>query len=72
MVVKYCCSILYQRGIYPPEEFERVQNYGCPLMITTDKALKAYIKNVMHQLSGILCFIHLYFSLMAYTLLIGT
>lgn len=46
-------SILFQRGIYPPEEFERVQKYGCPLMVTTDKALKGYIKNVLAQLSGI-------------------
>lgn len=45
-------SILFQRGIYPPEEFERVTKYGAPLMITTDKGLKEYIKNVLGQISG--------------------
>ncbi len=52
--IKYYGSILYQRGIYPPEEFERVMKYGCPIMVTTDKKLKEYIRNVLEQISGII------------------
>ena len=29
-------SILYQRGIYPPESFTRVQKYGLPMQVTSD------------------------------------
>ncbi|CAK7315879.1 Mitotic spindle assembly checkpoint protein MAD2A [Vulpes lagopus] len=32
-------SILYQRGIYPPETSTRVQKYGFTLLITTDPEL---------------------------------
>lgn len=43
-------SILYQRGIYPPEYFSKVQKYGLPLMISTDEGLKKYLNNVVQQL----------------------
>eukprot|EP00049_Salpingoeca_infusionum_P019421 m.361788 g.361788 ORF g.361788 m.361788 type:complete len:262 (+) comp19895_c0_seq1:48-833(+) len=43
-------SILYQRGIYPPEQFERVKKYGLPLFITADTALKTFIDNITGQL----------------------
>ena len=46
-------SILYQRGVYPPEQFERVQKYGLPMMVTCDDALKSYITSVMKQLEGL-------------------
>lgn len=45
-------SILYQRGIYPPETFKRVSKYGLAMMLTTDEALSTYISHVMRQLSG--------------------
>lgn len=45
-------NILYQRGVYPPESFKRVANYGLPMMITTDEALLGYLTNVMRQLEG--------------------
>ena len=38
--------------MYPPEQFERVQKYGLPMMVTCDDALKSYITNVMMQLEG--------------------
>mmetsp|Transcript_2474 Transcript_2474/g.2435 ORF Transcript_2474/g.2435 Transcript_2474/m.2435 type:complete len:206 (-) Transcript_2474:59-676(-) len=44
-------SILYQRGIYPPETFKRVSKYGLAMMLTTDEALSTYISHVMRQLS---------------------
>jgi len=45
-------SILYQRGIYPPESFSKVTKYGLPMMITTDEGLKKYLSQVLSQLSS--------------------
>lgn len=47
-------SILYQRGIYPPETFTRVTHYDMSLQLTTDQKLKHYLTNVVSQLKGIL------------------
>ena len=46
-------NILYQRGIYPPEGFKRVSQYGLSVMVSTDEALTAYMKNILKQLEGI-------------------
>ncbi|KAK6323080.1 hypothetical protein J4Q44_G00054190 [Coregonus suidteri] len=43
-------SILYQRGIYPPETFSRVTQYDMSLQLTTDTQLKNYLTNVVSQL----------------------
>ncbi|XP_028330732.1 mitotic spindle assembly checkpoint protein MAD2A [Gouania willdenowi] len=43
-------SILYQRGIYPPETFSRVTHYDMSLHLTTDVKLKNYMNNVVAQL----------------------
>lgn len=45
-------SILYQRGIYPPETFTRVQKYGLTLLVTTDPELTNYLNNVTEQMKG--------------------
>ena len=45
-------SILYQRGIYPPELFTRESKYGLSMMITNDIGLKAYIKKILAQLDS--------------------
>ncbi|KAM0754674.1 HORMA domain protein [Meredithblackwellia eburnea MCA 4105] len=42
-------SILYQRGIYPPEDFKFVKKYGLTLLTTADERLEAYIAKVMGQ-----------------------
>ena len=48
----YCVnSILYQRGIYPPDSFETVQKYGLQMVVTKDDALKNYVGNVLQQLA---------------------
>ncbi len=47
-------NILYQRGIYPPESFKRVAQYGLPLMITTDEELLRYLFDINKQLEGML------------------
>ncbi|XP_013402642.1 mitotic spindle assembly checkpoint protein MAD2A-like [Lingula anatina] len=43
-------SILYQRGIYPPETFSRCQKYGLTLLVTTDDTLKKYLAEVLAQI----------------------
>eukprot|EP00730_Choanoeca_flexa_P013948 TRINITY_DN5905_c0_g1_i3.p1 TRINITY_DN5905_c0_g1~~TRINITY_DN5905_c0_g1_i3.p1 ORF type:complete len:216 (+),score=44.29 TRINITY_DN5905_c0_g1_i3:36-650(+) len=45
-------SILYQRGIYAPEQFERTKKYGLTLLVTAEDALKGYINNILKQLHG--------------------
>ncbi|KAF6730864.1 Mitotic spindle assembly checkpoint protein MAD2A [Oryzias melastigma] len=43
-------SILYQRGIYPPETFTRVTHYDMSLQVTTEPKLNNYLTNVVSQL----------------------
>jgi mitotic spindle assembly checkpoint protein MAD2 len=43
-------NILYQRGIYPPESFKRVSQYGLAMMTTADDGLLAYLANILRQL----------------------
>ena len=45
-------SILYQRGIYPPESFKRSSKYGLAMMTTTDDGLTTYLGNITRQLLG--------------------
>ena len=45
-------SILYQRGIYPPESFSAVAKYGLSLLVTTDEGLKTYLAQVLRQVAG--------------------
>ncbi|GAA5911178.1 hypothetical protein JCM6882_006599 [Rhodosporidiobolus microsporus] len=42
-------SILYQRGIYPPEDFKQVKKYGLTLFTSADEALEQYVGSVMKQ-----------------------
>jgi len=44
-------SILYQRGIYAPENFERTKKYGLSMMVTTDEGLVKYLSTVLTQIS---------------------
>ncbi|KAK9459396.1 DNA-binding protein [Lipomyces oligophaga] len=44
-------SILFQRGIYPPEDFQVVKKYGLNMLITIDDEVKAYIRRIMLQLN---------------------
>lgn len=47
-------SILYQRGIYPPETFSRVKKYGLSMLVTMDDGLKEYLGKVLMQISSAL------------------
>ena len=48
----HLCSILYQRGIYPPEMFKRGNKYGLPLLMATDATLRKYLDQVLAKLKG--------------------
>jgi len=47
-------SILYQRGLYDSETFERHKKYGLQLMVTSDQGLLDYLGPVLRQISGFL------------------
>ncbi|CAH2352577.1 mitotic spindle checkpoint component Mad2p [[Candida] railenensis] len=42
-------NILFQRGIYPPEDFQTVRKYGLPMLLTSDDEVKQYIEAIMIQ-----------------------
>mmetsp|Transcript_15229 Transcript_15229/g.17953 ORF Transcript_15229/g.17953 Transcript_15229/m.17953 type:complete len:219 (-) Transcript_15229:1876-2532(-) len=42
-------SILYQRGIYPPETFKRTTKYGLAMLMSTDENLQAYLQKILTQ-----------------------
>lgn len=42
-------NILFQRGIYPPEDFQTVRKYGLPLLVTADDEVQEYIDKIMKQ-----------------------
>ncbi|TIC08717.1 DNA-binding protein [Wallemia mellicola] len=44
-------SILFQRAVYPPEDFSMVKKYGLNMLVTNDDGLKTYIHKVISQLS---------------------
>lgn len=43
-------SILYQRSIYPSEDFRTVKKFGLPMLTTTDDELADYLDRAMQQL----------------------
>ena len=45
-------SILYQRGLYPPESYKRVSKYGLTMHMTQDEGLQAYMRSVRKQLDA--------------------
>ncbi|KAB8301054.1 hypothetical protein EYC80_002976 [Monilinia laxa] len=43
-------TILFQRGVYPAEDFSAVKKYGLTMLVSSDDQVKAYIKKIMSQL----------------------
>ncbi|RCK60789.1 Spindle assembly checkpoint component MAD2 [Candida viswanathii] len=43
-------AILYQRGIYPQEDFVTVRKYDLPMVISDDYEVQQYVKNIMKQI----------------------
>ncbi|KAI9813201.1 MAG: Mitotic spindle checkpoint component mad2 [Thelocarpon impressellum] len=44
-------TILFQRGVYPAEDFSAVKKYGLNMLVSSDDQVKAYIKRIMSQLN---------------------
>ncbi|KIN06668.1 hypothetical protein OIDMADRAFT_176708 [Oidiodendron maius Zn] len=44
-------TILFQRGVYPAEDFTAVKKYGLTMLVSSDDQVKAYIKKIMTQLN---------------------
>lgn len=44
-------QILYQRGIYPPESFNRFTKYGMTTLVTSDAAIEKYLQAVLSQMN---------------------
>ena len=45
--------ILYQRGIYPPEDFNRVNKYGLSMVMARNESLASYLQNMIRQVQCI-------------------
>lgn len=45
-------SILFQRGIYPPENFQSNQQYGLTILMSTDEKIQQFISCVLSQAEG--------------------
>lgn len=43
-------SILYQRGVYPPEDFKTVRKYGLQMLVSLDDAMTEYVERAKKQL----------------------
>ncbi|XP_076281901.1 mitotic arrest deficient 2 [Lasioglossum baleicum] len=43
-------SILYQRGIYPPETFEPAEHFGLFILMSTDDKIKSFFDSVLGQI----------------------
>ena len=56
-------SILFQRGVYPPDSFARVQKYGLGLFVTNDEDLKRFITSVLAQMQSAFPFRRFFFEL---------
>ncbi|XP_045764398.1 mitotic spindle assembly checkpoint protein MAD2A [Maniola jurtina] len=42
-------SVLFQRGLYPPETFKAQQQYGITLLLSEDALIKNFLKNLLTQ-----------------------
>lgn len=45
-------SILFQRGLYPPESFKGDENYGLTILMSTDNKIKEFLSTTLEQLKG--------------------
>lgn len=43
-------SILFQRGIYPPELFKNEEHFGLTILVSTDKEIQTFINNILGQI----------------------
>ena len=48
----FAFSILYQRGLYAAEKFDRQLAYGLPVQMTNESSVAEYIGKVCEQVKG--------------------
>lgn len=46
-------SILFQRGIYPPESFKTEEHFGLSILVSTDEKIQQFLTPVLSQMKGI-------------------
>lgn len=51
-------SLLYQRGLYPADDFQLVKKYNLSLLISNDDKVKEYIATIMKQLHRMVFIVH--------------
>jgi len=47
-------SILFQRGIYPPESFKTEEHFGLSILVSTDEKIQQFLQPVLNQMKGTL------------------
>ncbi|KAJ6641833.1 Mitotic spindle assembly checkpoint protein MAD2A [Pseudolycoriella hygida] len=47
-------SILFQRGIYPPEDFQSTQQYGLTILVSTDQKIQKFLQSILEQIETFL------------------
>ncbi|CAO3586049.1 unnamed protein product [Absidia cylindrospora] len=45
-------SILYQRGVYPPEDFKQTKQFGVSILMSINPELNAYLNEIIQQLKA--------------------
>lgn len=45
-------SILFQRGLYPPEDFKPMENYGLTILMSQNNQIKEFLSVTLSQLKG--------------------
>lgn len=53
-------SILFQRGIYPPETFKTEEHFGLSILVSTDQKIQQFLQPVLNQMKGTPVFMYLY------------
>ncbi|XP_025197213.1 mitotic spindle assembly checkpoint protein MAD2A [Melanaphis sacchari] len=43
-------SILFQRGIYPPESFKTEEHFGLSILVSTDSKIQQFLQPVLNQM----------------------
>lgn len=43
-------SILFQRGIYPPESFKTEEHFGLSILVSTDEKIISFLQSVLSQI----------------------
>ncbi|XP_050432493.1 mitotic spindle assembly checkpoint protein MAD2A [Adelges cooleyi] len=45
-------SILFQRGIYPPESFKTEEHFGLSILVSTDEKIQQFLEPVLNQMKN--------------------